>query len=295
MRAAVTREATVDLPSLGGDGAAWSAAWRWWTDRPAIGVAFAAPGFARAGGIWRVDAGWERETFAFGAAAPTQTNTRVHGGISVSDWISGRVKFSVAGGVDAWTGDARTASLGGSLERRWLDDRLTAVVGGERAVGLVSAAGYHTVAARSSWRSTTTTGAWSVRADAGIRSVGADAPLMLWPRASETTTPLLRAHPLLDGGIVNVNGGAVFGRTVTYATAEAQRWLDRPILPRVAAAAFIDAGRAARTAPGTTPRSQVDIGGGLRIRVPGAPGLLRVDAARGLLDGGEAVTVGWQF
>jgi hypothetical protein len=40
---------------------------------------------------------------------------------------------------------------------------------------------------------------------------------------------------------------------------------------------------------------QIDLGGGLRIKIPGAEGVLRVDAAHGMRDGANALTVGWQF
>jgi hypothetical protein len=39
----------------------------------------------------------------------------------------------------------------------------------------------------------------------------------------------------------------------------------------------------------------VDVGGGLRVHVPGIERLLRIDVAHGLRDGANAVTVGWTF
>jgi hypothetical protein len=41
--------------------------------------------------------------------------------------------------------------------------------------------------------------------------------------------------------------------------------------------------------------TQVDIGAGVRLRIPGAAGILRADVAHGIRDGGNAVTFGWQF
>ena len=38
----------------------------------------------------------------------------------------------------------------------------------------------------------------------------------------------------------------------------------------------------------------IDLGAGVRLTVPGAPGTLRVDVARGLRDGHMAVSAGWQ-
>jgi outer membrane translocation and assembly module TamA len=102
--------------------------------------------------------------------------------------------------------------------------------------------------------------------------------------------PLLRAHPLLEDGIVQLGADSVFGRTVSYANVEAQRWLASSSLVRIGIAGFTDVGTAVH---GTT-LVQVDVGIGARLRIPKAVGTLRIDAARGL-DGAHAVTVGWQF
>jgi hypothetical protein len=37
----------------------------------------------------------------------------------------------------------------------------------------------------------------------------------------------------------------------------------------------------------------LDIGGGLRIKIPGAEGVLRIDIAHGVRDGKNALTFGW--
>jgi hypothetical protein len=39
----------------------------------------------------------------------------------------------------------------------------------------------------------------------------------------------------------------------------------------------------------------VDVGGGLRIKLPMRDRILRVDVARGLSDGAKAITIGWLF
>jgi hypothetical protein len=45
---------------------------------------------------------------------------------------------------------------------------------------------------------------------------------------------------------------------------------------------------------GATP-VQVDAGFGLRIKIPGTPGMLRADVAHGIRDGANALTIGWLF
>ena len=52
--------------------------------------------------------------------------------------------------------------------------------------------------------------------------------------------------------------------------------------------------RRVRLSAGATP-VQVDVGVGLRIKIPGTPGVLRADVAHGLRDGANALTFGWLF
>ncbi len=105
--------------------------------------------------------------------------------------------------------------------------------------------------------------------------------------------PLLRAHPLLSDGVVDLTSSSAFGRTLAYGSAEEQRWFERPVLVRVGVAGFVDVARATRqAAAGTTP-VQVDIGVGLRFKIPGQTGVLRADIAHGLRDGSNALTFGW--
>jgi len=137
---------------------------------------------------------------------------------------------------------------------------------------------------------------WTYDAAAALEHVGDDAPMGLWPGAGDgrVRAPLLRAHPLAIDGAIDVSPGSVFGRTLTYATAELQRWLARPRLARIGVATFIDVARADRVLAGVNAQ-QEDIGVGLRIRVPGLGRILRVDYGHGLRDGKNAVTVGWVY
>jgi hypothetical protein len=127
----------------------------------------------------------------------------------------------------------------------------------------------------------------------GGERVSDTAPIGLWPGAGagQAREPLLRAHPLLEDGIIDATGPSVFGRTLAFGGLEVQRWLDRPALARVAIAGFTDIARATRQASVPTP-GQVDMGLGVRVRMPGSAGLLRIDVARGMRDGARALTVG---
>jgi hypothetical protein len=133
-----------------------------------------------------------------------------------------------------------------------------------------------------------------VLAAAGYAFASGSAPSSLWPGADtgHARDVLLRAHPLLDDGVIE---GGVFGRRVAFGSIEGQHWL-RPSahgLLRVAPAAFLDVARASRGLATTDTRTHYDAGAGLRISLLGA-GVLRIDAARGLRDGAMALSVGWQ-
>ncbi|MGH6750104.1 MAG: hypothetical protein ACRECI_12415, partial [Methyloceanibacter sp.] len=84
-----------------------------------------------------------------------------------------------------------------------------------------------------------------------------------------------------------------FGRTLAYASAEEQRWLAHGALVQFGGAAFVDVARATRGLTGADPRTETDVGLGLRVRIPGS-GTIRIDGATGLRDGARAVSVGWQ-
>ena len=100
---------------------------------------------------------------------------------------------------------------------------------------------------------------------------------------------------MLDDGIIDISErGTAFGRSMQYANGEAQRWLPWPGTPRLALAAFVDIARSARRED-LTSTAYADIGGGLRIRIPGFGKGLRVDFGHGLTDGANALTVGFTY
>ena len=79
---------------------------------------------------------------------------------------------------------------------------------------------------------------------------------------------------------------------VTQASVEARRPVVRRGLLRLDVAAFVDAAVIGGT--DTTTTREIDVGGGLRMRIPGE-GTIRVDVARGLRDRAHALSVGWEL
>jgi hypothetical protein len=304
-RAAVDREVSVALPGITGQGEQWNVDWRWWTGRPRIALSFATPHRGVLPGVWRVEGSWEAQTYAFGTssgsalrALDSVAEDRAHGGFVVSDWLTGNLRYETNVGIDVWNSVRRTAYAGGSLERRFAADR--ASIAGDGAAWMPIAGGdaFQTAGVRARWRSSAATTGSVYLAGGGIEAVSGGAPLALWPGAGDghARAPLLRAHPLLHDGVIN---GPAFGERLTYAGGEIQRWtgMRGSSLPvRFAIAAFVDLARASRRAPSASGDPfQVDAGIGVRVKVPGQKGTLRVDFGRGVRDAARALTVGWQY
>jgi Peptidase_C39 like family len=297
LAAVVDREVTATLPGFTGQGEVWTAGWRFWTNRPRVDLGLAVPGFAGLSGIWRVDASWDAQTYAFANSSELLRESRTHAGVSIGDWLSAGWRYSLSGGVDEWSGGRRAASLGASIERRLARDRVSIVGQGETWLTHGSVPAFNSVTIRGGWTSSLVAAGWSYAAAGGWQHVSDQAPLGLWPGAGDghARAELLRAHPMLDDGIVNVTSASIFGRTLTFGNAEAQRWFDRTWPARLGVAVFGDVARASRTAQAQDPPLQIDVGGGLRVRVPGVKRVLRVDVAHGVRDGANALTIGWVF
>ena len=121
------------------------------------------------------------------------------------------------------------------------------------------------------------------------------APLTLWPGAGlgHVSRVLLRAHPLLDDGVIT---RARLGRQLVGVTIEAEHTCRQMGPLRLSVVGFADSARAWRSASREgTSRTDVDVGVGVRLSALGHVGRLRVDLARGLQDGALAASVGWEL
>jgi hypothetical protein len=292
-QAVINREVTVAIPGRTGQGEVWGGSWRWWNDRPRVALNFSAPRPGRFGGVWRVNASWEAETYALDRPASRVREERAHGSFSVGNWLTPSLHYEVSGGLDAWNGSQRTLSVGGVLDRRFFDDHLAAVASATYWLPIHTGSTFTASSIGGGFRSrkdaTGFVAIVNVRADAA----SADAPLAIWSGAGEgrARPGLLRAHTLLHDGAVD---GPVFGRRLGSANVEVQRWLNRPALPRIGVAVFTDVAGASRRLTSSSGKPfQIDAGAGLRLRVPNTDGTLRLDYGRGLRDGANAVTIAW--
>ena len=252
-----------------------------------VAASYAAPG---PGGIWRLDV--SRETQTFGAALPLRfEETRTRAGAEIGNWIDQRTRVTGGAAIEGWTDRPRTAAVSGRVEFWPVVDRLSLEAGAATWRGAGTSFSSADAAAR--WRSKAALAGTVWRIDTGYRAATAASPASIWPGADtgHARDVLLRAHPLLDGGIV---GDGVFGRRLAFGTLEAQHWLKpgaRPV--RLAPAVFVDLARASHGLASSIDRTQVDAGAGIRLALPGLS-ILRIDLAHGLRDGRTAFSVGWQ-
>jgi hypothetical protein len=207
--------------------------------------------------------------------------------VTQAQWATPRLRWSIAAGMDRWRGIGTFGSVTGDLRLVSGGDRLTVQAQTSSWLGRNGfTAGGAAVRARSS---TELRGlVWL--ATGAVEMASTRTPMDLWP-AGDTgaaRSTLLRAHPLLAGeGRMRVSR---IGRAIENASVEVQRWwrIAGPI--RGAAAAFVDAARTSRR-PTDPPRRDVDAGLGVRFTGAGIPGTLRIDFAKGINDGANALSL----
>jgi hypothetical protein len=283
-------------------GELWSLDWRFREGRPRVGLSLSVPRSTGPGSLWRIDGSWEEESYSVGSAGSEGVpgilrERRARAALSFQDWTAFDLLWEVGGGIDRFRDQGTYLSLGGALEKRSGSDRV-----GLRVAGSISASleGGPPIAAGGlgvRWRSSAESSRTVWKARAGFDAVTDEAPRMLWPGAGlgHARSVLLRAHPLLEDGVVE---GEVFGRELAHGGLECERWLPVGRPARIAAAAFADLARSARGARATAGADaapwQLDVGAGVRIALPGQNSVLRIDAARGLVDGSFALSMGWQ-
>ncbi|MEP6916031.1 MAG: tetratricopeptide repeat protein, partial [Acidobacteriota bacterium] len=289
VHALTDRELVVGVASPSGGGEMWTLGWRWWDRRPRVALGFAAP--SPFGGLWGVDLFDERQTYG-GRGGPIE-EARQRASFHISDWTHAGFRWEGVAGVDRFdeaggsrTGRAFALAFSGqqrlAADRAYLEARAGAWMGTVRT---------WTVGLRGEWRSSTRNEGrvWIGRAGAEIAPSAA--PLALWPGAGTGTgrDVLLRAHPLLDHGVI---AKGLFAPRLTHGGVEWRRWLSQARPVRIAPALFLDVAGTSAGLVRSDRRWQSDLGAGLRIGMPGS-GVVRIDLARGLRDGATALSIGW--
>jgi hypothetical protein len=289
--AAIGREISAGIPGWTGQGEVWSGSWRWWPDRPRVAASLAGPAIGLVSGTWRIDVAREVQSYR----APdggTIREKQLSGGVSVENWLTPNLRYDIGAGLEAWDDRARTVSGRMTIDRRWLDDRLAASAAFQAHVPLGSTSSFRSMRLMVTLRTDTPRPPHRVvsMAHAGVEGVTGGAPRALWPGAGEglARARLLRAHPLLNGGII---AGPAFGRSLAFATIETTRWLEGSLLAPIGIAVFGDAARVWRRDSPVGAAFQLDAGIGLRVR--GSSRTFRIDFGWGLREGGHALTFGY--
>jgi predicted double-glycine peptidase len=275
LSAAATRELRVGLGSAAGGGELLGFGWRFWPERPRVGISARAP--APWGGIWAVDAEWERQALDLPGSRALE-HQAVH--MSVSDWASSRLRWEVNGGVEHRPGAGRYAVVGGATMLATPRDRLVVHAGSLAWIGETRfAMGQVSVTGRSSAERRGFVGVVS----GTFQAITAPAPLDLWLAGDvgHARTTLLRAHPVLDNGRLRVSR---LGRVLANGSAEGQRWWPLRGVLRIAVAAFVDTARTGSRLEGPALR-EIDVGVGARLAGVGVPGTFRADLGKGVNDG----------
>ncbi|HSF19666.1 MAG TPA: C39 family peptidase [Vicinamibacteria bacterium] len=294
MDAAIEREVSLKLSSPSGGGELWSGSWRWWKDRPKLSVALAVPRPWKLPGIWQVEGLWERQSY--GRDVPSEAagivvrEDRRQAKLSISNWRTADSRWDFQTGLDRWNGRGSYAFVGGGLEKRLAADRAALRVGTTGWMGLAKSEAFGVASVSSAWRSSVRDSALVARA--GVEFATRSGPLDLWPGAGtgHARPLLLRAHPLLQDGVVR---GEAFGRTLVHGGLESQTWFATTRLLRLGVALFADVGKATKPLPNQATSFHVDIGAGFRLKLIGERRALRVDTAWGVRDGEFALSAGW--
>ena len=298
-RAFLQRELRLEVASPTGSGELWTAEWRWWEARPRLAIALAVPAPSRLPGVVKIEGAWERQSYAtpIGGERPgevaIQSDDRRRAALSLADWATSNLRWEIGVALDRWADDSHV-SIDAALDVRRAGDRLS--LGVDTAAWMPTGSGRRLARGRvlAAWRSTPDDGRRSWLASANITATSAAAPFDLWPGAGtgHARTSLLRAHPLLDRGVVS---GEMFGRWLSQGTLEYQHPLLTSSTGAIRIAGFVDTARAWQRigTRGSSPL-HTDVGAGVRVVLPGSGGTMRVDVARGLRDGRVVLSTDWQ-
>jgi hypothetical protein len=291
-------------------GELWRLDWVWQQNRRALEIGIVLPDAIRLPGTVEFAAGARTGTYRLSpegteVGSSTLRETRRRLAMSVSDWATSRVRWSASALLDAWEARGTFVGLGVGLDLSppnaraalRLDARGWSAAGRKR---------FHAARIDGALRSAAVPRVLEWTARAGLAEATSQAPRDVWFGAGSGrgADVLLRAHPLVDDeGVVN---GRFHAPRLAHAHVELRAWAGHVGPVRVGAATFADAVRAgaadpdrardseARASPDALePRYALDAGAGLRLSVPGLPGVVRADIARDLVDGAVAYSIGW--
>ena len=278
--AAARNEVSVSTGALTGGGERVTAGWRFWPGRPRVNLEVLAP--ARWGGLWGVDAFAERQPFSDDTF---QTARRAGTGLTLANWIMPWARVSARGGIDSWDGLGTYGNAAAGLRFASRRDRVVVGVDGASWFGedqFSSLAASVRLLSNHERRGRT----FIVRAGGGTATSATPADLWFAGDTGTVRPALLRAHPIVDDGMLQSER---LGRGIAHVSGETRQWWTIRSVIQIGAGLFVDAVRIERRAA-EDGRGDVDVGGGLRLGFPGLDGVFRFDIGKGLRDGNTAVS-----
>jgi hypothetical protein len=278
--AAARKEVSLSTGALTGGGERISVGWRFWPGRQRVNAEIVAP--APWGGLWGVDGFAERQPFT-GDTFPT--TRRSGAGAGVSNWLTSWARVSARLGLDSWDERGKYGVASTGLRLASARDRLTVGLDasnwiGDDSFGLIAAS----VRVRS--RDDNRGRVLIVRGGGAFASDSTPADLWFAGDTGSVRPSLLRAHPIVDDGMLRSDR---LGRRIAHVSGEMRQWWTVKSFVHIGAAAFVDAAHVQQRAE-PDGREDVDVGGGLRLSLPGLDGVFRLDVGKGLRDGSTAVS-----
>lgn len=278
--AAARKEVSLSTGALTGGGERISVGWRFWPGRQRVNAEIVAP--ARWGGLWGVDGFAERQPFT---DETFPTTRRSGAGAGVSNWITSWARVSARIGLDGWDDRGKYGVASAGLRLASAHDRMTIGIDASNWMG---EAGFGLVAVSARLRSSDANRGrvFIVRGGGAAASESTPADLWFAGDTGSVRPALLRAHPVVDDGMLESDR---LGRRIAHISGEVRQWWTVKSIVQVGVAAFADAAHVERRAE-PDGRDDVDVGGGLRIGLPGLDGVFRLDVGKGLRDGDTAVS-----
>lgn len=295
-RPALQREFRLDLNGLSGEGESVFAAWRYVPrrQRVAAGLAFPSPRWLP--GVTSFSAVWEEQNYATlpGGAGPLYRETERRAGLDLADWTTGWLKCKAGAALDRFN-DTGYAVINGQLHVRLPGDLVALTASATNWSPLSEGQRFSTTGVRAAFRSSKDFRRPVFSGAAGFQYATDAAPLAAWPSggsgAGTERAVTLRGHQLVEDGIVK---GDVLGRRLTNGTIEYSQPVGTVHAMNVAVVGFVDAAHATLPRVGfVTPPTYVDGGIGVRVRLPGSIGGVRLDIAHRLGDGRLIFSAGW--
>ena len=232
-RALLLDELRVDVAGPLGAGELASAAWRWSAGRPRVALGLALPSPQWLPGIVSFDGSWERQSYDATPSSDDATLVREERrrvGLHLADWSTSWLRWQTGAALDRLREyddlderrvDARDyLAVESALDVRLAGDRLALAASGGWWAPFAGGDRFGTGGLLAAWRSTddATLPSWSAVTEIGVAS--RVAPLALWQGAGtgQGRSGLLRAHPLLNGGVLTARCLAAKWRTARLNT-----------------------------------------------------------------------------